>query len=128
MKKKRKKKKKKMAIGVSLWRRKKERKRKKKKKVRLVWLCTDNGSHVCGFNYENAIEIEFWKLKSENWVMETKTGNNTKHTSQSWVPPFLSYRWWKQNYEWWKHKNQTAPNFLTTHMELWRLELEGNWV
>ena len=58
---KRMKKKKKRAVGVSLWRRKKERKRKKKKKVRMVWLCTDSRSHVCGFNYENAIE---------NWVLE----------------------------------------------------------
>ena len=52
------KKKKKMAVEVSLWRKKKERKRKKKKNVRLVWLCTDSGSHVCGINYKNAIETE----------------------------------------------------------------------
>ena len=65
---KRMKKKKKMAVGVSLWRRKKERKRKKKKNVCLVWLCIDSGSHICGFNYENAMEIEFWKLKTPKYV------------------------------------------------------------
>ena len=30
----------------------------------LVWLCTDNGSHACVFNYKNAMETEFWKLKT----------------------------------------------------------------
>ena len=38
--------------------------------------------------------------------METKT----KQISQPWVPPFLSYGWWKQSYEWWKQQIQTDPN------------------
>ena len=39
-------------------------------------------------------------------MIETKTGNNAKHTSQLWVLPFLSYGWWK-------HKNQIGGVWYT---------------
>ena len=37
----------------------------------------------------------------------------SKQASQSWVPQFLNYGWWKQSYELWKHKIQTPPKWST---------------
>ena len=105
--------------------RKKSGKKKKKKvtsgreKGKLTW--QDQWDPICSFNYGNAIKNKV--METENtWnvfsvsityyskIKELSDGNKnwkqlktkTKWTSQLWVSPFLSYKWWKQSYELWK--------------------------
>ena len=117
------------------WKKKKRKKKKKNwtanpekkgkknvksgQKVRLVLFVSPS----CVFNYKNAIEL--WVMETENifWLFSVSITHNSKIRELSdgnrvivcqttfllWVPPFLSYKLWKQRIELWKLAIQTTP-------------------